>query len=178
MRRARMVSALLLTLAGPAQAEDPQTVRLTVVAPSAMRGMRLQASADWLGQVRTLELRDDGKQDGDTAGDGLWTGAWTGEPVTSLPLRIEVQANAESGPVIAYQGTELILGQDDHLAWRLHLGPPARAERTALPRAPAQVSRDPQLQVVAAGIWGLFLLNYTGWLVVSALRRRRESEAT
>lgn len=169
-----MLSALLLTLASTARAEDAQSVRLTVVAPSAMRGMRLRATTTWLGEERQLDLLDDGSQEGDAAGDGLWTGQWTGQPVTALPIRVEVRTSAEANPVTAYEGTEIILGAEDSLAWRLHLGPPVRAERTALPRTPAQVHRDPELQILAAALWGLFLLNYTGWLLVPVLRRQRE----
>ena len=73
-----------------------------------------------------------------------------------------------------YEGTEVITASADRLSWQLHLGPPPRAERTALPLAGPAIARDGTLQVVAATGWVIVLLNYVGWLLVPVLRRQRE----
>ncbi|MCB9766158.1 MAG: hypothetical protein H6739_40655 [Alphaproteobacteria bacterium] len=165
-----MLSTLLLVLTTATAAE----VRLEVVAPSAMRSMRLQAQTTWLGEPRTLDLLDDGSRDGDTPGDGLWTGTWSGDPVQALAITLTARTTPEAEEVVLYEGTEVITASADRLSWQLHLGPPPRAERTALPLAGPAIARDGTLQVVAATGWVIVLLNYVGWLLVPVLRRQRE----
>lgn len=158
---------LLLSLAA---ASAPQRVRLEVVAPAPMAEMRVQARAAWAGEDRTLELLDDGSGGDREAADGVWTGLWEGPPVQALALELVVTDRQGTHP--AWAGTEVIRRPDDALSWALHLGPPLRAVRTAMPAPVARVAREESVQVVAAIGWAVVVLNVLGWLALPLLRRR------
>lgn len=169
-----MLTTLLLCLTllpHHAAADDapPQSVRLEVVARTAVQGTILRASTTWLGATRELDLKDDGSGADQSAGDGVWTGVWTGDAVSALPLELQLFSN--QGNQVLFSGTEIIRSPDETLTWALHLGPPMRAERTALPLAVAEVSRSETVQVMAALGWMLVVLNYLGWLALPYIRR-------
>lgn len=159
---------LLMSLAAQA---DPQRLQLAVVAPGAMRELRVWAHARWLGEERTVELLDDGSAPGDRANDGVRVAEWRGEPVQALTLRLTAQARPDGPVVEIYSATEVLFSPDDALAWDLHLGPPLRAERTALPLPPEAPARDERVQLFAALGWAALALNAVGWLALLARRK-------
>lgn len=160
----------MLWMSLAAQAE-PQRLELAVVAPSAMRELRVWAHASWLGEERTIELLDDGSTPGDRANDGVRVAEWRGEPVQALTLQLTAQERPDSPVVEIYAATEVLFSPDDALSWDLHLGPPLRAERTARPLSSDAPQRDERVQVAAAIGWAIFVLNLVGWLAYLARRK-------
>jgi len=162
---------LTLALASALQVATaaPQTVRLEVATAAVDPRLVVRVDAVWLGEARSVTLRDDGAATGDVAGDGVWLGELRGEAVSMLPLTITVERGSSSG-VVAWEGSEPIALGEDHLSWALELGDTPRAYRVAA-TATSREARGREAAAVTAPIaWACFVLIYAAWLVERALR--------
>jgi|GEM_PF-1963102 len=161
-----IAASLGLLLAG-AHAESPdsaQGVRLEVATARGFPGLRIHAHTTWLGEARSLELRDDGQQPGDVAGDGLYVGAWRGAPVRVLPIRLVVASDAHP-EFEAYGGLERVVQPADRLTWALDLDESPAARRVAAPMLSRPMEAR-ELSGVAASLgWACLAFLYVAWLV-------------
>lgn len=159
-------AGLALLLAG-AHAEPPgasQSVRLEVATARGFPGLSIAAHTTWLGEERSVTLRDDGQLPGDVPGDGLYVGHWQGEPVRVLAIRLIVSSDAHE-PFEAYGGLERVFQPQDRLSWALDLDETPSARRVAAPLQ-ARPMEARELSGVAASLgWACLAFLYVGWLV-------------
>jgi len=157
----------LLSLLAAAAAEPPppdQKVRLEVATLGTFPGLSVEAHTTWLGEERTLTLRDDGVIPGDVPGDGLFVGTWRGAPVRVLPVTLVVGSEVHA-PFEAYAGLERITQPQDRLSWALDLDETPTARRVAAPLL-ARPMEARELSGVAASLgWMCLALLYVAWLV-------------
>jgi len=163
---------ILALLGGPCEGADTQTVRIEVSAAWKPAGLRLEAETVWLGQARSMELKDDGTVPEDHPGDGVYSGLWMGAPPRMLPLHI--YASAPDLPRTELVGSNQVVDLgSSRLAWSLendgHVY--ARKVALALPDAPMEVA-DTAAELAALG-WIALVFIYVTWLVQRLVPRRR-----
>ncbi len=153
--------------AAPALAEDSTRLRVEVVAPASepLDGLRLDAR--WLGEERSLELRDDGAAPDKTAGDGTWSGELTGDWVRLLP--VELYAEVAGSSQLAYQGIERVGGGAHAMAFALEHSRPAQARRLSRAGTADQVAATEATRTGVGLAWVLALVLGVG----IALRRSK-----
>ncbi|MCB9761482.1 MAG: hypothetical protein H6739_16685 [Alphaproteobacteria bacterium] len=147
-------------------------VRIEIATAQANPEVRLEVRTTWLGEDRTLVLRDDGSSPGDVPADGLYVGAWTGDPVRVLPIRILATGGALSEAEV-YAGLERIHQPADRLAYALAFGDNPRAQRVVAPYLVRTLDARESSWVTASLGWAGLLFLYVVWLVGRAFPARR-----
>jgi len=142
----------------------PQTVRLEVVSAWRPEGLRIVVETVWLGESRSLELRDNGVPPDKLVGDGVWSGEWTGEAVRMLPIQVFV-ATGEGERIEVSAAIEPITVASDRLVWALSNDPTPRARRVAAALPPRSFEMAEATGVAATLGWIGLVLAYVGWLV-------------
>ncbi len=144
-------------------ATPAQTVQMQVVTEWRPENLRIEAEAVWLGETRTVALRDDGRPPDTLAGDGVWAASLNGAVVKLLPLRLYIVGDGVPRTEVSAT-VEALSAPTDRLVWVLTGNPPqVRRVPVALPTRPMGLAG---LASVAAGFgWIGVLLLYVGWLL-------------
>lgn len=146
------------------------TVQIEVVTAGSGPPLALVAEGQWLGETRTVPMKDDGSQPGDIAGDGVYVAHMTGDTLRFLPLRIldlaggkrmevasEVAALEQPGGMLVYELTAT--------------GAVLHAQRTAAPwLGQPRVSHERE-RIDIAGAWMVLAFLVVAFLAGRSGRR-------
>ena len=144
--------------------ELPQEVRLEVVAECQPNNLAIEVTTQWLGEARTMTLRDDGVLPEDRARDGVYVGVWTGETARSLPLRLSISAT-DVAPTEVSASTETVAVGRDRIVWALECEPQWRARRVAAALPSRSLEMVEATGVAATLSWLGLILAYLAWLL-------------
>ena len=166
------ISAAAAGAAPPPDAAGQQELMFSVAVPADAGVTRVWVEVEWLGEHRTLPLRDDGSEPGDAGDDGVFVGRARGPFVRLLPTTLMVQLG-ETLPMAVYEGivTPSAATFDVH-AWRLHendTGWSAHPAAFAYPGRAYELAEA--LPLVAYFGWGVFLTCLVGVAVMRSRRR-------
>lgn len=139
-----------------------QTVRIEVVVGDARPDARVLVETTWMGEDRSLELRDDGALAGDQPADGVLVGELSGEAVRVLPVRVIVDGDER---VEAGAWFEPLAADHDRLVYAIEWTTPPRARRVAAAVPPRAMTAADTAGTAAAIGWAGLVLAYVGWLV-------------
>lgn len=95
--------------------------------------LHLEAKVRWLGEDRTIVLRDDGGTRGDAPRDSIWIGCLQGDAVRLLPVTLELGLDGGAGTEV-WSAVEPLEVGDNRLVYLLQeQAGVVRAERVAAP---------------------------------------------
>jgi hypothetical protein len=149
-----------------------QVVRVEIASPTVDPSVTVEVQTTWLGEARSLALRDDGSGPTDDPADGLYAGRWEGAPVWSLPIRVLV-TDGDRPPVLAYEGVEQVYEPEDRLSYLLDLtANEPRVERVVAPASRRLLDGRERSWVAASLGWACLALLYAAFLAQRAFPRR------
>lgn len=154
---------MLAALASP----DERSLRLELDTSASGTVPAVVAELRWLGDDRTLALRDDGITPDEAAGDGVWTAETSGPAPRVLPVTLRVQTAGGSWQP-AYSGLERLSGTAADgpatLHWALQIAQPPQARRLSGPGSRDTVDARSSRRIAAGLAWvALMVLGIALW---------------